>query len=77
MAHRKRRFGLTDADNAELRIVGEVRKIENRKTTSPSAKCMIGSISSARPKVSGAKFYYLKNDLVLLEQALVRFALER
>jgi seryl-tRNA synthetase len=28
-------------------------------------------------KVSGAKFYYLKNDLVILEQAVLRWALDR
>lgn len=27
-------------------------------------------------KVSGAKFYYLKNELVILEQALIRYALD-
>ena len=27
-------------------------------------------------KVTGARFYYLKNDLVLLEQSLIRFALD-
>ncbi len=27
-------------------------------------------------KVSGARFYYLKNELVILEQALIRFALD-
>ncbi|MFI5317797.1 MAG: serine--tRNA ligase, partial [Myxococcota bacterium] len=30
----------------------------------------------AGAKVAGQKFYYLKNELVLLEQALVRFALD-
>lgn len=76
MAHPEAPFGLTDADNAELRIVGEVRKIENPKDHVALCEMHDWVDFERAAKVSGAKFYYLKNDLVLLEQALVRFALE-
>ncbi|MFH1077883.1 MAG: serine--tRNA ligase [Patescibacteria group bacterium] len=69
--------GRSDEDNVEIRTVGTVRHIAD-----PLDHVQIAQrhdlIDFARgAKVAGAKFYFLKGKLVLLEQALIRFALDR
>lgn len=68
--------GKTDEENAEIRTVGEVRRLSDPKSHVELAETL-DLIDFARgAKVAGAKFYFLKGKLVLLEQALVRFALD-
>ena len=69
--------GHTDADNVEIKRVGD-------PTTGPGVRdhaelgALLDVIDTERAaKVSGSRFGYLKGKAVLLEFALVRFALER
>lgn len=66
-------IGDSDADNVELRKVGEVKPL-----TAPLDHVALAQkhdlIDFERAtKVSGAKFYYLKGKLAIIEQALIRF----
>jgi seryl-tRNA synthetase len=70
-------LGHDEADNRELRCVGERPAFD----FAPLDHVELGEKHDlidfeSAAKVTGQKFYYLKNELVLLEQALVRFALE-
>ncbi len=70
--------GMTDADNAEVRRVGEVPSLDfaiRDFTALGSALDLIDMERAA--KVSGSRFGYLKGRGVLLELALIRFALDR
>ncbi len=68
--------GNTDEDNRELRAVGQIAPLEQPLDhVALCAKHDVLDFERAA-KVTGAKFYYLKGKLVLLEQALIRFALD-
>jgi seryl-tRNA synthetase len=68
--------GNDDSKNEEVRKVGKVKKIENPKDhVELGTKLDILDFERAS-KVSGAKFYYLKNKLAILDLALVRFTLD-
>ena len=60
-----------------MREVGEPRSCStsSRATTSSSPGAMIDMDRAAR--LSGARFAYLKGELVMLELALVRWVLEK
>lgn len=76
MTHADAPVGESDADNEELRKVGNVRKLtEPLDHVALAEKHDLLDFTRAA-KVTGAKFYYLKGKLVLLEQALTRFALD-
>ncbi len=69
--------GKSDADNAEIKKGGKIR------TFSFPVKNHIELLEGfgiadwdASARVSGTGFYYLKGDLALLDQALIRFAIE-
>jgi seryl-tRNA synthetase len=76
LTHPDTPIGATDEENHELRIVGTVKGIE--KPLDHVALCEKHDLLDFEraTKVSGPKFYYTKGKLVLLEQALIRFALE-
>ena len=67
--------GKSDKDNPVLRTWGEIRN----KTT-PTHEEILGKLGlidiERAAKVSGARFYFLKGDLALLEQALIRFVID-
>ena len=69
--------GLTDEDNVELKRVGYIdERAEARDHAELGA--LLDVIDTERAaKVSGSRFGYLKGKAVMLEFALVRFALER
>ena len=70
--------GHDDADNRELRVVGEIPRLDFEPLDHLQLAERHDLIDfETAAKVTGQKFYYLKNELVLLEQALVRFALEK
>lgn len=76
MAHPSAPIGKLDADNLEVKQVGEIRKFG----FTPKDHVQIGLDLDlidfdAATKVSGNKFYYLKNEAVFLEQALVLYGL--
>jgi len=76
MTHVDAPVGSTDADNVETKQVGEIAK-----RTTPQDHVALAQrfdlIDFERgAKVAGAKFYFLKGRLALLEQAVIRFALD-
>jgi seryl-tRNA synthetase len=77
MAHPDAPLGKEDKDNLELKRVGEPPKFD----FVPADHVKLGQdldiidFDSAT-KVSGTKFYYLKNEGVFLELGLVRYALD-
>ena len=76
MAHPDTPIGKLDTENLEVKKVGTPRKF----TFKPKSHVELGEeldlIDFERAtKVSGSKFYYLKNEAVFLEQALIMYAL--
>ena len=76
MAHPDAPVGAVDTENLEVKRVGTPRTF----TFEPKDHVQLGQALDlidfdAATKVSGPKFYYLKNEAVFLEQALVMYAL--
>jgi seryl-tRNA synthetase len=76
MAHPESPVGKADTDNPEVKRVGEPTKF----SFTPKDHVQLGEELDlidfeAATKVSGVKFYYLKNEAVFLEQALVLYGL--
>jgi seryl-tRNA synthetase len=77
MAHPSAPVGKEDKDNTEVKRVGEPTKF----SFEPKDHVQLGQSLDiidfdAATRVSGTKFYYLKNQGVILELALVRYALD-
>ena len=69
-------IGSTDDDNKVLRTIGEIKQLSNPKSHVELAD-KLGLIDFERAaKVSGAKFYFLKDKLAILEQALILWAMK-
>jgi seryl-tRNA synthetase len=69
-------MGETDEENVEVRVVGTVGKL-----VAPKDHVELGKIHDLidfdrGAKVAGAKFYFLKGKLAILEQALIHFVLD-
>jgi seryl-tRNA synthetase len=77
MAHPQAPIGKEDKDNLEVKRVGEPAKFnfEPLDHVKLGQELDIIDFDSAT-KVSGTKFYYLKNEGVFLELGLVRYALD-
>ena len=76
MSHAGTPTGDDEAANRELRRFGEPTRFD----FAPRDHVELGELHDlidfeSGAKVTGQKFYFLKNELVLLEQALVRYAL--
>ena len=70
--------GLTDADNQEIKRVGEPRRFDFTPRGHAELGTLLDVIDTDRAsKVSGSRFGYLKGRAVLLELGLVRFAMDR
>ncbi len=69
-------IGKDDSENVEIRRVGEIKKLSNPLDHVQLAEKhdLIDFVRGA--KVAGTKFYFLKGKGALLEQALVKFALD-
>jgi seryl-tRNA synthetase len=68
--------GSSDAENEELRCVGEIPHFDFEIKDHVALGESLGIIDSDRAgKVSGSRFTYLKGDLVLLEFALIQYTL--
>jgi seryl-tRNA synthetase len=77
MAHPDAPKGKEDKDNLEVKRVGEPTKFDFE----PKDHVQLGSDLDlidfdTATRVSGTKFYYLKNEAVILEMALVRYAID-
>ncbi len=70
-------IGKTDEDNRQLRVVGEIRHFDfpvKDHVELGELHDILDFESGA--KVAGQKFFYLKNELVILDLALTRFVLD-
>ncbi len=70
-------LGKDDTDNVEIRKWGKIKKYDfPLKSHNDLLESLdIADIERAA-KVAGSRFYYLKNDLVMLDFALMKFALD-
>ncbi len=77
-AHPDAPVGKEDKDNLELRRVGQPTTFDfpAQDHTQLGDSLDLMDFETAA-KVSGPKFYYLKNEAVLLEMALIRYALDK
>jgi seryl-tRNA synthetase len=77
MAHPEAPVGREDKDNLEVKRVGEPAQFSFEPADHVTLGQNLDSIDfDAGTKVSGIKFYYLKNEGVFLELGLVRYALD-
>ncbi|MGN0731620.1 MAG: serine--tRNA ligase [Treponema sp.] len=76
MASPKAPVGKLDTENLEVKKVGTPRTFDFKPKDHVELMEALDLIDFERgTKVSGSKFYYLKNDAVFLEQALIQYAL--
>ncbi|MCR5217322.1 serine--tRNA ligase [Treponema sp.] len=76
MAHPDVPVGKVDTENLEVKKVGSPRKFDFQPKDHVKLGEELDIIDFDRgTKVSGPKFYYLKNEAVFLEQALIMYAL--
>jgi len=69
--------GFTDEDAVEIKVVGEPPKFDFEVKDHLELSEPAGMIDmEAGARVSGSRFAYIKGDLVMLELALVRYAME-
>ncbi len=68
--------GVSDQDNVEVRKVGKVRKVKSPLNHLQLAEKHDLIDFERGAKVSGAKFYFLKAKLAILEQALIRYGID-
>ena len=69
--------GLTDADNVEIARHGEIKSFDFEPLDHATLGESLGIVDTDRgAKVSGSRFGYLKGKAVMLELALVRFAMD-
>ncbi len=73
--HESVKYGKDETENVEIKKWGNTDKKTPIGHTEILEKMGLVDIERAA-KVSGARFYYMKGDLVLLGQSLVRFALD-
>jgi len=70
-------FGESDEDNVEIRSWGEKKKFDfNLLTHGELAEKLDIADFERATRASGKGFYYLKGDLALLQQSLIRFAID-
>jgi seryl-tRNA synthetase len=68
-------YGVDDSQNVEIKVQGKA--VAKNLPGHEEILTKLGTLDlEAAAKVSGARFYYLKGDLALLEQALIRFAID-
>jgi seryl-tRNA synthetase len=76
LTHKEAPHGESDEDNAVVKTVGEIAKLVNPLNHVELAEKHDLIDFERGAKVSGAKFYFLKNKLAVLEQALIRYGVD-
>lgn len=77
MTHPDSPVGATEEENREIKRVGQPRQFDFTPVDHVQLGKTLKMIDfDAGQKVAGANFYFLKNDAVLLELAMVRYALD-
>ncbi|MDD3487282.1 MAG: serine--tRNA ligase [Candidatus Moranbacteria bacterium] len=78
MTHPDSPIGKDDSENKEIERYGEPPKFDFEPKGHEELMIDLDLIDFERgAKVTGAKFYFLKNEAVFLEQALINFAFEK
>lgn len=73
--HKSVPYGKDETENVEIKKVGSAKKKSMKSHDEILKELDLLDLEQAA-KVSGARFYYLKGDLALLEQALIRFQID-
>lgn len=77
LIHESVPIGPDDSANKEIKKWGKIPEFEFKINDHIDISDNLGLVDLERAaKVAGARFYYLKNDLVRLNQALIHYALE-
>lgn len=77
LTHPDTPIGASDEENKEIKQVGEIKSFSFRPRSHVELAEMHDLMDFTRAaKVSGAKFYFLKGKLALLEQALIKYGLD-
>ena len=76
MLHESVPDGRDEHDNVIVRTAGTIRSIEKPRDHVDIATALDLMDIERAAKVSGARFYFLKNGLVRMNTALVHFALD-
>lgn len=77
LIHQTVPIGIDDSANKEIKKWGEIPEFDFKINDHIDISEKLGLVDLERAaKVAGARFYYLKNDLVRLNQALIHYALE-
>mgnify|MGYP003878902937 CR=1 FL=1 len=70
-------YGADDSENVEIRRWGEPPRFDFEPRSHAEVARALGIVDFERAaKVSGSGFYYLRNELVLLDYAIIRFAVD-
>jgi len=78
LLHESVPYGEDDSDNVEIRRWGEPPKFGFDPRSHVEVALSLGIVDFERAaKVSGSGFYYLRNELVLLDYAIMHFAVDR
>lgn len=78
MIHESVAIGKDDSENVTMRKIGKPREFGFEvKNHSEIAEALNVADFDASAKTSGNGFYYLQGDLALLNQALIRFAIDK
>ncbi|MFH1412828.1 MAG: serine--tRNA ligase [bacterium] len=77
LAHKSVKVSSNEEDNVVMEEVGKTAKFKFKPKDHLELAVKLDLIDMERgAKVAGAKFYFLKNELALMEQALVQYALD-
>lgn len=77
LIHQTVPIGIDDSANKEIKKWGEIPEFDFKINDHIDISEKLDLVDLERAaKVAGARFYYLKNDLVRLNQALIHYALE-
>jgi seryl-tRNA synthetase len=77
LLHHSVPFGKDDSDNVVIKVWGEPPKFNFKPKSHAEIVGILGFGDFERAaKVSGSGFYYLKNELVLLDYAIQRYAID-
>jgi len=70
-------YGADDSGNVEIRRWGEPPRFDFEPRSHAEVARTLGIVDFERAaKVSGSGFYYLRNEMVLLDYAIIRFAVD-
>jgi seryl-tRNA synthetase len=77
MIHQSVPIGKDDSSNKEIKKWGKIPEFDFKVNDHIDISEKLGLVDLERAaKVAGARFYYMKNDLVRLNQALIQYALD-